>query len=101
MSSPSNYTLILSPEAVEDRKDIVAYTMATWGEEQAQKYNQMLKTALASLRQDPRLGRPHPQLPPIYQVYHIGRHYIVYTALNTNIEIVRILHDQMDLNRHI
>lgn len=101
MSSHNKYTLVLSPEAVDDRKDIVAYSVATWGEEQAKKYNQKLRDALAAIRSNPRLGRPHPQLPPVYQVYHAGRHYIVYSVANTRIEIVRILHDQMDLSRHV
>ena len=101
MSSHSNYTLVLSPEAVDDRKEIVAYTVITWGKEQARKYNQKLKDALAAIRTNPRIGRQHPQLPPNYQVYHVGRHYIVYSVNDTRIEIVRILHDQMDLSGHI
>lgn len=101
MSSPNNYTLILSPEALEDRKDIVAYTLATWGVEQARKYNQKIRNALAAIRTNPRIGKPHPQLPSIYQVFHAERHYIVYRVDGTRIEVVRILHDQMDLPRHI
>jgi toxin ParE1/3/4 len=101
MSSPNNYTLIFSPDAIEDLKDIVAYSVATWGTEQARKYNQKLKSGLTSIRQNPRLGRPHPQLPPQYKVYHVGRHFIVYTVKATNIEIVRVLHDRMDLPSHI
>lgn len=101
MSSPSNYALTFSPEAVKDLKNIVAYSVATWGEAQARKYNQKLKSGLTSIRQNPRLGHPHPQLSSIYQVYHVERHNIVYTVKATNIEIIRILHDQMDLPRHI
>ncbi len=101
MSFHDNYTLVLSPEAIEDRKDIIAYTVAAWGIEYARKYNQKLKEALTSIRQNPRLGRPHPQLAPAYQVYHTGRHYIVYSVKATRIEVVRILHDHMDLPRHI
>jgi toxin ParE1/3/4 len=101
MSSPSNYTLIFSPEAIEDLKDIVAYSVATWGTEQAGKYNQKLKGGLASIRQNLRQGRSHPQLSRQYLVYHVGRHFIVYTVKATNIEIVRVLHDRMDLPHHL
>jgi len=101
MSSHNNYTLILSPEAVDDRKEIVAYTVITWGKEQAKKYNQKLKDALAAIQTNPRLGRQHPQLPASYLVYHVGRHYLVYSVEERRIEIVRILHDQMDLPSHL
>ncbi len=101
MSSRSNYTLVLSPEAVEDRKDIVAYTVTTWGKEQARRYNQKIRGALAAIRINPNIGRPHRDLPPVYLVYHAERHYIIYSVEGIRIEIVRILHDQMDLKRHI
>ena len=101
MSSRSNYSLVLSPEAVDDRKDIVAYTATTWGAEQAKRYNQKLKAALESIRTNPHIGRAHPDLPLLYQIYHVERHYIVYSIESTRIEVVRILHDRMDLPRHI
>lgn len=101
MSSHNKYSLILSPEAVEDRKDIVAYTVATWGREQAQRYNQKLKSGLDTLRSNPQIGRVHPDLPAGYLLYHVGRHYIIYTIAGTVIEVARILHDRMDLAQHI
>lgn len=101
MSSRNNYSLVLSPEAVDDRKDIVAYTITTWGKEQATRYNQKLKAALKSIHTNPHIGRLHPDLPPLYHIYHVERHYIVYSIEGTRIEVVRILHDRMDLPRHI
>jgi toxin ParE1/3/4 len=101
MSSQNKFTLVLSPEAIDDRKDIVAYTITTWGTEQAKKYNQQLKDAMSAIRKNPGIDKTHPQLPSIYFLYHVGRHYLIYTVTENRVEIVRILHDRMDLPRHV
>jgi toxin ParE1/3/4 len=101
MSSHNRYSLVLSLEATEDRKDIVAYGVANWGREQAQRYNQKLKNGLAAIQLNPKIGRTHQELPFGYLLYHIERHYIIYVVAGMRIEVIRILHDRMDLSQHI
>lgn len=71
-----------------------------------EKYDALLDAALLAIQDDPIKGRGHPKLPAQYRTYHAGRHYIVYRLVvqlqeGDLIEVVRILHDQMDIARHI
>jgi toxin ParE1/3/4 len=91
----------MSPEADDDYRGILAYTLRTWGEAQMEKYDTLLDTALLTIEDDPRQGRRHPKLPANYRYYHAGRHYIVYRIEGEQLEVVRILHDQMDITPHI
>jgi toxin ParE1/3/4 len=36
-----------------------------------------------------------------YRVYHVGQHLIFYRQKSTGIEIIRILHDRMDVETHL
>jgi len=101
MSSHSNYTLTLSEEARADLKGILSYTYQKWGEEQQIKYSELLDAALLTLEENPGKGRRHPKLSAEYRYYHAGRHYIVYLIEGQQIQVVRILHDQTDIPRHI
>ena len=93
--------LVLTDEAQEDYQDILLHTLEKWGETQLEIYDALLDKALNSIKEDPRLGKKNRQLPLTYRVYHVGRHYIVFREEGEDVIIVRILHDQMDLKRHI
>jgi toxin ParE1/3/4 len=66
--------------------------------------------ALAALHQSPDLpdSEPRDEIRPRLRSVHVarkgrqGRHFILYrTADADRIEIVRILHDSMDISRHV
>ena len=95
------YTLVLTDEAQEDFEDILASTQLKWGDEQRQRYAVLLNTALEKIANDPRLGRKRQGTPPGYQLYHAGCHYIVYRVMAQTIFVARILHDRMDIARHL
>lgn len=101
MSSPSNYQIVLSEEARLDIKGILSYTLQTWGEEQQIKYSSLLDAALQNIRENPGKGRRHAKLPEELRYYHVGRHNVVYRVEGERVEVVRILHDRMDMGRHI
>ncbi|MFQ5631779.1 MAG: type II toxin-antitoxin system RelE/ParE family toxin [bacterium] len=48
----------------------------------------------------PQLGRKCPELKNTPFKYHEGRHLIFYRPTEKGIEIVRVLHDAMDIPRH-
>jgi toxin ParE1/3/4 len=96
-----SYNLVLTGEAQDDFEDILAYTQNKWGEGQRKRYAIQLNNALEMLEENPRLGTKYPKLPPIYQTYPVGRHYIIYRMEGSDVIVLRILHDRMDLPRHI
>jgi toxin ParE1/3/4 len=100
----------LVSDAERDFGGILEYTKATYGSKQARIYESTLTKALIALRAGPDLrdSVARDELAPGVRSLHIarkgrkGRHLIIYRALpGHTIEVVRILHDAMDLKQHV
>lgn len=97
MSSP-NFTLRLSERAKLDFRDILSYTLQTWGEVQLVKYRDVITTSLAAITNNPEAGRD--DIAP-YRRQIAGQHVIFYRIDGTTITVVRILHSRSDFLRHL
>lgn len=94
-------TFQLTRKAVADLKDIGRYTQSRWGREQRNKYLGELNESFLALARDPAKGKDSGHIRQGYRRYFVGRHVIYYRYLAAGrIEIVRILHDRMDPDRH-
>lgn len=96
----ANYKLTI--KAVEDLTHIWNYTLEKWSEKQADKYYQILIHNFDEIARNPGLGKSYSDI--IYNIsgFKVGRHIIFYRILHDNdVEIVRILHEQMDLKNRI
>ena len=100
----------LTGAAKSDFKRILGYTVKTFGNSQASTYQVTLLEALAALEQGPMApgSISRENFFPRARVLHVarngrrGRHFIVYReSKNAVIEVIRILHDAMDLARHL
>lgn len=87
-------------EADRDLFGIYVYTYQTWGEAQADLYVAALKASIGKIAAEP--TRPgtvdQGRLRPGLRSYHHQRHLIFYRAIRQGIEIIRILHDSMDVS---
>jgi toxin ParE1/3/4 len=64
----------------------------------------LLDAALQRIAASPEIGKRRDEVLPGYYSYHVGtrgRHYLFYRLLEDHIEVVRIMHDSMDLERHL
>lgn len=94
--------LILRKEAINDLSDIWEYTSETWSENQADKYYQAIKSACLDISNEPNLGKPYDKISPQVLGYSINKHIIFYHRITAEeIEVIRILHERMDLKRHL
>ena len=92
----------LSRKAVEDLKDIGRHTTKQWGREQRNRYLGQLDSQFQALAADPDRGRECSHIREGYRRYPSGRHVIYYRQLSADrIEIVRVLHDRMEPERHL
>jgi len=91
----------LRPKAVSDLEAIWNYTVETWDEDQAEHYLRMLNMAFLDLSLSPSLGRSCELIREGYRKFRVGRHVIFYRIEETSIEVVRVLHQQMDYERHL
>lgn len=91
----------LTVAAEQDYADILRYTLQTWGKKQYNKYRMLLRKALERVADHPALGKRRDELCSGCLSYPAGKHVIFYRSTDTGIEILRILHDSMDAQRHI
>jgi toxin ParE1/3/4 len=101
MSSRKPLSITLSPKAQQDFIDILRYTGETWGEAQLLTYRNKINEALQVIGANPQRGRQRADLPSAYFSYTVGSHVIVYRLGVDDVAVVRILHQRMDLGRHL
>lgn len=91
----------IRPRAREDLKAIWRYTCERWGEVQADFYLQQLDAGIRSLLEFPDIGEPCDHIRVGYRKLQVNRHLIFYRRSDERIEIVRVLHQAMDIGRHL
>lgn len=100
----------LSDTAETDFEGILLWTADRFGEEQAHLYKGVLRSAISSLREGPSIAgaRRRPDIAKGLHSLHAARngnrarHLLLFHVVGEmRIEIVRILHDSMDLQRHL
>jgi toxin ParE1/3/4 len=94
-------TFRLTAKALADLKSIASYTEDTWGREQRNKYLAKLDECFHILAAKPHMGRSCDDISMGYRKYHVGRHLIFYRLSDKDIEIIRILHDRMDIEIYL
>jgi toxin ParE1/3/4 len=92
---------VLSPRAQADIDDIWTYTVKRWSVDQAERYLRLLQTEIGDLASDPLRGRACDEIRPGYRKGRAGSHVIFYRVDDYRINIVRILHQSMDFERHL
>jgi toxin ParE1/3/4 len=91
----------IRPRARQDLKAIWRYTCDRWGESQADLYLRQLDAGIQSLTQFPDIGESCDDVRAGYRKLHVNRHLIFYRRSDLQIEVVRVLHEAMDVGRHL
>ncbi|PHR59703.1 MAG: plasmid stabilization protein ParE [Robiginitomaculum sp.] len=93
---------IFSPAAQADIEDIYHYTLQNWGIEQAEKYIRALGASCHDLGYGSKRGLDVGNIRPGYKKLSCGSHFIFFKVTDTEkTEIIRILHQSMDVDRHL
>jgi toxin ParE1/3/4 len=90
----------LTELAKQDLLSIGRYTQMTWGKEQRNLYLAKIDAVFHLLAQEPQFGKACDEVQSGYRKYPVGRHLIFYRQSSEGIEVVRILHDRMDIEAH-
>ena len=92
----------LTNKAVDDLTQIWNYTFDKWSESQADKYYHLIIDYCEEIANNPDLGKNYSGIMEDLFRYKAGRHIIFYRKIDENeLEITRILHEQMDLKNRI
>ena len=94
---------ILSEEAFLDIREIWYYTIDKWSEKQAEYYVNNLYDQFDEIYKNPNAIEIFtPKFETNYKCKRYQRHLIFFRVLdNGTIDIIRILHDNMDLPQHL
>ena len=92
---------VLKPRAQADLDEIWNYTADRWGLDQAETYTRQLWKHIQAVADNPSLGHECEEVRAGYRKYPSGSHVLFYRLTDGGIEVVRILHERMDYERHI
>ena len=94
--------LHLTEEAANDLDEIFDYTVETFGPQQAIRYTDNLLQAMSLAADFPSMGRPYSTKTGLdLKRYNSGRHFFFYRVMDDGIEVLRILHQRQDFDRHL
>ncbi len=93
--------LRLVPKARADLDAIWEYTVKHWGIEQAEAYLLSLGETMKLLANQPGLGRNIDDIREGYSIFPAASHIFIFRSQPDVIEIIRILHKSMDVERHL
>jgi toxin ParE1/3/4 len=91
----------LTYRAKADLHAIAIFTQERWGIKQRNVYIKQLDDAFHVIARSPELGKSCNDIMPGYRKFPQGSHIIFYKDGSSKIEIIRILHKNMDVDTQI
>ena len=91
----------LSPAAQADLESIWEYSLRHWGEAQAETYIRSIQTACEALAKGTIVSRAVEEIRTGYRKVAVGSHVMFFRIQQDTVEIMRILHQSMDIERHL
>ena len=91
----------LSPAAQADLESIWNYTARHWGEVQAEVYVRRIQAACEALGDGALVSQSAENIRIGYRRAVVGSHVLFFRFQAGVVEIIRILHQSMDLERHL
>ncbi|MBN8673077.1 MAG: type II toxin-antitoxin system RelE/ParE family toxin [Chitinophagales bacterium] len=89
--------IVFHKEALSDLEEIWLYTLETWSLEQADRYYELIIKEIDFLSKKPKSGKSLNLLREGYYSTKVKSHFLFYKFSATELEIVRILHESMDI----
>jgi toxin ParE1/3/4 len=93
--------LRVTPAALRDLEGIWTYTALQWGEAQAAHYLDRLNACFDAVAASPLSAPTCDDIRPGYRRQRVERHTVYYRVEGAVVVIVRVLHERMDVHRHL
>lgn len=93
-------TLTFSPAAVADIGAIWDYTAENWGPDQADRYIDSIRDTCLALAKGEIAGR-RVEVREGYLKFPVGRHLVFFRQSEAGLQVIRVLHQMMDTERHL
>ncbi len=92
---------VISKKAVSDLKEIWLYTVEKWSVEQADRYYNLIFDEINYICKNSTAGKSMEHVRKGYRASKVNSHLIFYRVLNDTIEVIRILHERMDIENRL
>ena len=93
---------IISEKALEDLNNIWIYTAENWSVEQANRYYNLIVDEIEYVSENFEVAKNFEDVRKNYKYSKVKSHLVFYKkTLNTEMEVVRILHERMDTKNRI
>lgn len=89
--------VVTLPAAERDLEAIAVYTKRQWGSAQARRYMSALRLDVGSLAEFPMRHPVYRNTRCEFRKMRSGHHVIFYVVRDDRVEIVRVLHERMDV----
>jgi toxin ParE1/3/4 len=92
---------VITKKAVSDIEEIWLYTVEKWSVEQADRYYNLIFEEINFICKNRDGGKSMEHIRKGYCASKVKSHLIFYRIINDTIEIVRILHERMDIENRL
>jgi toxin ParE1/3/4 len=92
---------VISKKAVSDLEEIWFYTFEKWSKEQADRYYNLIFNEINYICKNVSAGKSMEHVRKGYRATKVKSHLIFYKIVNDTIVIIRILHEQMDIENRL
>ncbi len=93
---------IISEKAIEDLNTIWTYTAEKWSVEQANRYYNLIVDEIEYVSENFEASKDFGNIRKDYRFSKVKSHLVFYKKVeNTEMEVVRILHERMDIKNRI
>ena len=92
---------VISKKAVSDLEEIWLYTVEKWSMEQADRYYNLIVDEINYICKNSNAGKSMDHVRKGYRASKVKSHLIFYRVLHDTIEVIRILHERMDIENRI
>jgi len=92
---------VISKKAVADLEEIWLYTVEKWSVEQADRYYNLIFDEINYICKNSNAGKSMEDVRKGYHASKVKYHLIYYRVVNDTIEVIRILHERMDIENRL
>lgn len=92
---------VISKKAVSDLEEIWLYTVDHWSVEQADRYYNLIFDEINFICRNYENGKSMEHVRKGYYTAKVKSHLIFYKLENNSIQIIRILHEMMDIENRL
>jgi len=94
-----NYAI--TNKAVSDLDEIWLFTADKWSVQQADRYYNLIIQEIEYICSNDEAGKPMDHIRKGYRAAKIKSHFIFYRIVDEAVEIIRILHERMDVENRL